>query len=266
MRGKVPKKQKKFKRQKEYHSSSEDGDENGPVEFNPVNLGSSDQDDAPLSTSKDVGKALPSRAGDEENKNKDAVSTDGSSGSDSEDSGETSNSGADESISHASTNPNRPAKKPLKRNDPDAFATSMSRILCSKLTTSQRSDPLLARSTNAAQTLSEINSQKLDQKAQRALVAAKRAAKEKGRIKDVLGLEDESVSTEAIVAEEKRLRRTAQKGVITLFNAFRNAQVKAEQTEQQAKRGSAMGAQKRVQETQDMSKQAFVDMIARGGK
>lgn len=107
---------------------------------------------------------------------------------------------------------------------------------------------------------------KLTIRAQRALLAEKKAAQGKGRIRDVLGLETENVSTADIIAEEKKLRKTAQKGVIKLFNAVRAAQVKAEQAERESRQKGVVGITKREEKVKEMSKQGFLDMIAGGGK
>lgn len=169
----------------------------------------------------------------------------------------------DSDVSETTTNAER---KVRKRNDPEAFATSISRILGTKLTTTKRSEPILARSKDAQETNKALADHKLTIKASRAVVAEKKAAQEKGHVKDVLGLQKTDVSTADIVAEEKRLRRTAQKGVIKLFNAVRAAQVKAEQAEKEAKSTGVVGLQKREELVKEVSKQGFLDMITGGGK
>lgn len=157
------------------------------------------------------------------------------------------------------------ARKVRKRNDPSAFATSISKILNTKLTTTKRSEPILSRSKDAQTANKEIADSKLNEKARRQIVAERKAALEKGRVKDVLGLNDTSVSTAETTAAEKALRRTAQKGVIKLFNAVRAAQVKGEQAEKEAKARNVVGLDKREDKVKEMSKQGFLDMIT-GGK
>ncbi|KAG9193410.1 hypothetical protein G6011_03445 [Alternaria panax] len=158
------------------------------------------------------------------------------------------------------------ARKVRKRNDPEAFANSISKILGSKLTTSKRSEPILSRSKDAATANRELADSKLSEKARRQIVAERKAAQEKGRVKDVLGLNDPNVSTAATSAKEKELRRTAQKGVIKLFNAVRAAQVKGEQAERESKAGMVVGMDKREEKVKEMSKQGFLDMITGGQK
>ena len=70
----------------------------------------------------------------------------------------------------------------------------------------------------------------------------------------------------AILEEEKRLKKTAQRGVIKLFNAVRAAQVKAEQGERQQKEQNVVGMQKREERVNELSKEGFLDLLSRGGK
>jgi fusion and transport protein UGO1 len=158
------------------------------------------------------------------------------------------------------------ARKVRKRNDPDAFATSISKILNTKLTTTKRSEPILSRSKDAQTANKEIADGKLTEKARRQVVAERKAAQEKGRVKDVLGLNDSSISTADTTAQEKALRRTAQKGVIKLFNAVRAAQVKGELAEKEAKAHNVVGLDQREEKVKEMSKQGFLDMITGGAQ
>ncbi|KAL5117358.1 pre-60S ribosomal particles component [Pleosporales sp. CAS-2024a] len=156
------------------------------------------------------------------------------------------------------------ARKVRKRNDPEAFATSMSKILNTKLTSTKRSEPILSRSKDAQTANKEIADSRLTEKARRQVAVEKKQAQEKGRVKDVLGLEDTSISTAEATAAEKALRRTAQKGVIKLFNAVRAAQVKGELAEKEAKANHVVGLDKREEKVKEMSKQGFLDMITGG--
>ena len=79
-------------------------------------------------------------------------------------------------------------------------------------------------------------------------------------MKDVLGIETGDVG--AMMEEEKRLRKIAQRGVVKLFNAVRGAQVRAEE----ARKGTG-GTRGRVEEkVAEMSKKGFLEMVAEGGK
>jgi fusion and transport protein UGO1 len=172
----------------------------------------------------------------------------------------------DDTDSDASETSTTAARKVRKRNDPDAFATSISKILNAKLTTTKRAEPILARSKDAQTANRELADNKLTEKARRQVVAERKAAREKGRVKDVIGLNDPNKSTAEVTAKEKELRRTAQKGVIKLFNAVRAAQVKGEQAEKDAKAQNVVGLDKREEKVKEMSKQGFLDMITGGAR
>jgi len=153
-----------------------------------------------------------------------------------------------------------------KRNDPTAFATSISKILDTKLTSTKRSDPVLSRSKSAADANKSLADSKLDAKARAQIRAERKQALDRGRVKDVLGLETEGVDTGKIQEEEKRLKKTAQRGVVKLFNAVRAAQVKAEEAVRQTRAEGVVGMQKREERVNEMSKQGFLDLISSGGK
>ena len=170
-----------------------------------------------------------------------------------------------DSDTESMTSSNAAAEK-KKRNDPNAFATSMSKILDTKLSTSKRADPVLSRSKTAAEANKSLADSKLESKARAQIKTEKRALLEKGRVKDVLGLENENVATGAVMEEEKRLKKTAQRGVVKLFNAVRAAQVKAETAMKAAKEDGVVGLGKREERMNEMSKQGFLDLISSGGK
>lgn len=147
----------------------------------------------------------------------------------------------------------------------------MKKILSSKLSTSKRADPVLARSATAALANAELADSRLEQKARRKLREERKLAMEKGRVKDVLlgtdaprrpGAAGEGVGTaEAAMALERRLRKTAQRGVVKLFNAVRAAQIKGEEA---ARQGGAPGRKK--ERVEEMSRQGFLELVAGGGK
>lgn len=153
-----------------------------------------------------------------------------------------------------------------KRNDPTAFATSISKILDTKLSTAKRPDPVLSRSKTAADANRSIADGKLETAARAQVRAERKRALEKGRVRDVLALETEGVETGKVLEEERRLKKTAQRGVVKLFNAVRAAQVKAEEGLRQAKQEGVVGMGKREERVNEMSKQGFLDLISRGGK
>lgn len=164
-----------------------------------------------------------------------------------------------------------------KRNDPTTFSTSLQKILGTKLSTSRRSDPVLARSAAAREASRRIVDAALEEKAKRQLRLEKRVALEKGRVKDVLiasnanraGFGDTSnggsETTASIMETERKLRKVAQRGVVKLFNAVRAAQVKAAEAERTAKKEGILGIDKRDAKITEMSRKGFLDLIASGG-
>ena len=238
---KKPKKSKK----EEYHSSPSASPSPDEDEFPALNLADSDED-AETDAASNISPPPPV---DEANDNQSSAST-----SDSDTDSGSSNS--------QPSNPNHTklSHQKSKRNDPSAFASSISAILSSKLSTSKRADPVLARSATAAEANASIANSKLESKARQKLRADKKEALEKGRVKDVLGVESGDMG--AVMEEEKRLRKIAQRGVVKLFNAVRGAQVRAEE----ARKGTA-GTRGRVEEkVAEMSKKGFLEMVAGGGK
>jgi Rrp15p len=257
MKGKFSRPVKKFKKQTDYQSSSED---EAQTDFPAVNL--QDSDEEGLDTTDLVG-ADESDADDEPALDEEELEevTDASN-SDSE----------DEDEDDENENPNLIRKR--KRNDPEAFATSISKILGSKLSTSKRSDPVLSRSVDALQASKEITDEALETKARQKLRAEKREALDKGRVKDVLGASTafdaangrgEGPTVQETMELEKRLRKTAQRGVVKLFNAVRAAQIKGEEAAKEARNKGLVGQGRREERVNEMSKKGFLELIAGGG-
>ncbi|CAK1365846.1 unnamed protein product, partial [Cercospora beticola] len=184
-----------------------------------------------------------------------------SSGEDSE-AGDSESEGSVATSQASSTNP----RKQKKRNDPDAFATSITKILSTKLSTAKRQDPVLSRSKSALEANKALADSKLEAKARAQIKSEKRAALEKGRVKDVLGLETAEVDTGAVLEEEKRLKKIAQRGVVFMFNAVRKAQISAEEERRKLQGEGVVGMKKREERVNEMSKQGFLDLISSGGK
>ncbi|KAK6073347.1 DUF1665 domain protein [Seiridium cupressi] len=158
-----------------------------------------------------------------------------------------------------------------KRNDPAAFATSLQKILGTKLSTSRRSDPVLSRSVDAHKASKEVVDAALEAKARKQMRAAKLAAQEKGRVKDVIiGSRNDAtgeleISTGEIREKEKQLRRAATRGVKELFNAFLKAQQAGMDAEIQARKEGFTGVEGRKEKVTEMSRKGFLDLIATGG-
>ncbi|KAI0007322.1 Rrp15p-domain-containing protein [Xylariaceae sp. FL0662B] len=295
------KKQKKVTTK--YHSDSDE--ENGNPEFNPVNLLDSDDDDlnniivddvapdsdlnqgsasdsdsdsdeAPrLKTFPKLKETIAKKKSNKEPKSKSLDegskedSDDNNDDDDDDDDEEEDEDSADSDGDHSITAPSHTSKS--KRNDPDAFATSISKILSTKLSTTRRADPVLARSAEAHRAAKDVVDNALEAKARKHLREEKRAAAEKGRVKDVLmGATDEVTgepesSTAEIRQTEKRLRKVAHRGVIMLFRAVREAQERAAEADKEARKEGVVGVTRREEKVNEMSRQGFLDLIAGGG-
>jgi hypothetical protein len=260
MKGKISRPVKKFKKQTDYYSSSDEAETEGQ-DFQAVNL--QDSDEEGIETI-DLVAAEKEEENDEPALEDDVEEVTDASNSDSE-------SGSDDG-DEDNDNPNLIRKR--KRNDPEAFATSMSKILGSKLSTSKRSDPVLSRSVTAIQASKEITDLALEKKARHKMRVEKREALEKGRVKDVLGAstafdaangKGDGPSVQETMELEKRLRKTAQRGVVKLFNAVRAAQIKGEDAARDARVKGLVGQGRREERVNEMSKKGFLDLIAGGG-
>lgn len=301
------KKVRKFKKQEQYHSSSEDEDEDededqhtqAEVKARPTSESANDKanrSEQPKPILKATLRAKKSEpadehvdddgvdeierntalnmavedASDEEDDGSGAVLNDGAladrdaenADEDLDDDDEDSDMDLDDT-SEAATDSSVARKK---RNDPTAFATSISKILTTKLSSQKRTDPILSRSKSASDANKSLADGRLEAKARASMRAERRSLLEKGRVKDVLGLDSAGVDTGAIVEEEHRLKKTAQRGVVKLFNAVRAAQVKAEEAARTAREDGTVGMQKRGERVNEMSKEGFLDLISRGGK
>ena len=273
MKGKMSRPHKKFKKQTDYYSSSEDENPNAAKDapdFQAVNL--QDSDDEGLDTA-DLITGAASDSGPDIADDEPVLSLADAEESEVTDGSNSDSDEEDDEDSDTNSNPNLIKKR--KRNDPEAFATSMSKILSSKLSTSKRSDPVLSRSANAIQTSKEITDLALEKKAKQKMKEDKRAALEKGRVRDLLGASTafdagreegkDGVSVQETMELEKRLRKTAQRGVVKLFNAVRAAQVKGEEAAREARLKGVVGQGRREERVNEMSKKGFLELIAGGG-
>lgn len=249
MRGKVERPKKRFRKQKNYHSSSEDSDQGPHKKFAPVNLADSDEEP-------ESGGGLIHKGAD----GTDASAVGQSSDSD----GQVSLLDSDEDGDRENNNQGGTRRLTSKRNDPDAFSTSISKILSTKLSQGTRKDPVLSRSREAAEVSSGIANEKLERRAKAKIRADRKEELERGRVKDVLGLH--SGMAGEVAEEEKRLRKIAQRGVVKLFNAVRAAQVKGEEAAIEARKKGTVGYANREEKINEMSKQGFLNLINGGEK
>ncbi|KAL9003220.1 MAG: hypothetical protein Q9188_003906 [Gyalolechia gomerana] len=259
---------KKFKKQTHYSSSSSSASADENSDFPAVNLEDSSSDtDQEETNAEDSLKDNPQNDNARRSHNK-KQSPSSPSASDSE---------SLSSASHTSPSNSQPKPKSRptsKRNDPTAFATSISSILTTKLPTATRTDPVLARSSSAHAANTEMREALLEKRARQQLRAEKKALLEKGRVKDVLlgtaiGENAEEQREEGaagkVMEEEKRLKKTAQRGVVKLFNAVRMAQVRGEEAKKEAVAKGVVGAKRREEKVGEMSKKGFLELVASGG-
>lgn len=264
---------KKQKRQKVHGSESDSAE--ADQAFDAVDLLDSDDDDIQdakvddavlsgnesSSSSEDAqSESSEKQSAKSRTKSKPAAESDGSDsgGSDFDDS----------DLDSEEEDDNAQNKRKSKRNDPNAFATSISKILSTKLSSSKRADPVLSRSAAAHHASKAAVDSALEAKARRHIKETKKRASEKGRVKDVLVAsrdDGDEASTVAVVETERRLRKVAHTGVVKLFNAVRAAQVKAAEAERSARREGVLGVANREIKVNEMSKKGFLDLIASGG-
>ncbi|BDD58694.1 hypothetical protein MPDQ_004389 [Monascus purpureus] len=259
LQGKTAHPKKKFRKQLEYHSSSDDEEE---TDFQAVNLADSDEENEQPALQKKA-KTLGSRK-PKESEHDDADSETSDDNADDESNSEASSDSDDGSHSDSSmATSNRSRQRNVsKRNDPTAFSTSISKILSTKLPTSARADPVLSRSKAAAQVSTDFANEKIERLARARLRAEKKEELDRGRIRDVMGIERGQAGE--VAEEEKRLRKIAQRGVVKLFNAVRAAQVRGEEAAKAEKKKGTIGLDERAKAANEISKQGFLELI--GGK
>ncbi|KAI4227222.1 MAG: hypothetical protein LQ349_006757 [Xanthoria aureola] len=267
---------KKMKKQTHYSSSSSSAslDDVEPSDFPAINLASS-------ASSSDIDP--------ENDKDKDNSSNENEQGpSISKISHSSPSTSSDSETSSPNPNQDNPTTPPRpsrpKRNDPTAFSTAITSILSSKLPTTKRADPVLARSSAALAATRELKDAHVEKLAKQSLRAEKKAAGEKGRVKDVLlgtastggvveatgeaaaaaaGTGDGEVGR--MVEQERRLKKTAQRGVVKLFNAVRMAQVRGEEARKEAVGKGIVGVKRKEEKVGEMSKKGFLELVASGG-
>ncbi|KAK4230415.1 Rrp15p-domain-containing protein [Podospora fimiseda] len=289
-KGKAARPTKKQRQAAAYHSSSEeesgsDNDEGGAI---PLNLLDSDDEldldnievddgastDASGGSDSESEEDVKSEPAQQQKKQKEFVAKDAP---DSDSEGDDEDDESEEDGLRSGAN-----RTKSKRNDPDAFATSISKMLSSKLPASRRADPIVARSSTAAENARQLVDSALEAKARKRLREQKRLAMEKGRVRDVLvasttrtlnmvtgeveeKLEEGAETTGELMATERRLRKVAQRGVVKLFNAVRVAQVKMLEAEREARREGIVGVKRKEEKVTEMSRKGFLDLIANGG-
>lgn len=268
---------KKFVKQRFYHSSSEDEEEDG--NFNPVSLEDSDAEEGGVTVAKPSALDIrmkkaktqeetptpePKKSDDSDSDSNigEEIELDDEDLENDDDESDASDSDADD-LSDSSpagkpTGANRGRAVP-KRNDPTAFSTSISKILSTKLPTSARADPVLSRSSYAAKLVNEAADEKLDNAARAKMRAEKKEEMDRGRVRDVMGIQRGIAGP--VAEEEKRVRKMAQRGVVKLFNAVRAAQVRGEEAAKDERKKGTIGMGEREKAANEVSKQGFLELI-----
>ncbi|KAG5354976.1 Ribosomal RNA-processing protein 15 [Yarrowia sp. B02] len=146
--------------------------------------------------------------------------------------------------------------KAKKAKKDEAFGKAFSAILGSSIKAHAKENPILIRSTKSAK---ELEDQKLEAKARRLIKLEKRKAAEKDRVKTLVPL-DEPEKAKEILANEKKLKKVAQRGAIRMFNAILAAQTGAKSMDET----SILGTKKREEMATQMSKESFLDAVREG--
>ncbi|KAJ5280242.1 hypothetical protein N7478_005614 [Penicillium angulare] len=278
MKGKTSR-PKKFRKQAAYHSSSED-EQDDDDNFTAVNLADSDEEEGggvsvtkskapkpeskklkpettPASKPKTVAKKQS--RDDSEDEEEEHDDNDDNENDDDEEN-DASGSDDDEVLSDASASEAGTKRRAVsKRNDPTAFSTSISKILATKLTSAARADPVMSRSRAASDKVNEVANEKLDNAARAKMRAEKKEELDRGRVRDVMGIERGLAGP--VAEDEKRLRKMAQRGVVKLFNAVRAAQVRGEEAVKGERTKGTVGLGEREKAVNEVSKQGFLELI-----
>lgn len=176
----------------------------------------------------------------------------GSSGSDNESDGASGDESDDDSF------PLRKKKK-VADTGSESFASAFNAIVGSKLKAYDRKDPILARNKRA---LKKLESDKLEAKAKRLMSAEKKEVFDRQRVKRLLPSADEPEKVREVIDKERRLKKTAQKGVVKLFNAVLATQVKTNQEVGLEK----VGQTKKDELVGEISKARFLDLVKAAGQ
>lgn len=162
-----------------------------------------------------------------------------------------------------------PKKKKAKMSKHDDgsndFAGAVNAILSSHLKAYDRKDPIMARNKKV---LKKNDSDKLEFKAKKAIVAEKKKLLNKARKKDIIPIvSGEDASGEGIrliLEKESKLRKIAQKGVVKLFNAILSTQVKTDK-EVSENLGGIRNREERKELITEVSKEKFLDLVKAAG-
>ncbi|AWU75863.1 uncharacterized protein C5L36_0B10990 [Pichia kudriavzevii] len=149
--------------------------------------------------------------------------------------------------------------KKSKTEETDNFANAMNALLDTRLKAYDRKDPILVRSKKE---LKKFDDEKLEQKAKRLLLNEKKKKLTANRNKELLPTDDRTARQ--VLDHEKKLKKTAQRGVIKLFNAILMTQSSTENDINREK--GILGQSKKKELVNEISKEKFLDLVQKAGK
>jgi hypothetical protein len=123
------------------------------------------------------------------------------------------------------------------------------RAVLSIIIISNNQDPILARSKTHSRSLETA---KTEYRQRKVLAAQRKALRELGHIEDL------STRNAKDLEYERSLKKTAQRGVVKLFNAVRASQIKAEEALSQ---GKGISRTEREEKVKEMSREGFLNLI-----
>ena len=157
-----------------------------------------------------------------------------------------------------------PRKKKSKNSKHDdgstGFSAAVNAILSSHLKAYDRKDPIMARNKKV---LKQSESEKLEYKAKKALLAEKKKLLGKARKTDIIPIasgEDRSENIRKVLENETALRKIAQKGAVKLFNAILATQVKTEK-EVSENLSEIKNKEEKKELITEVSKEKFLDLV-----
>lgn len=150
-------------------------------------------------------------------------------------------------------------QKTSAKKEAEAFSNAMNALLDTRLKAYDRRDPILARSKKELKKFEDV---KLEQKAKRLLLAEKKKKLTANRNKDLLPKND--ATARQVLQHEKQLKKTAQRGVIKLFNAILMTQTSTESD--MSHETGLVGQSKKKELVNEISKEKFLDLVQQVGK
>ncbi|CAI4865513.1 ASN_collapsed_G0057580.mRNA.1.CDS.1 [Saccharomyces cerevisiae] len=157
-----------------------------------------------------------------------------------------------------------PRKKKSKNSKHDdgstGFSAAVNAILSSHLKAYDRKDPIMARNKKV---LKQSESEKLEYKAKKALLAEKKKLLGKARKTDIIPIasgEDRSENIRKVLEKETALRKIAQKGAVKLFNAILATQLKTEK-EVSENLSEIKNKEEKKELITEVSKEKFLDLV-----